>query len=308
MSRLQSGQSAVNCGEKKRRKANHVIATSLSYAHHSSSSPAERPESEARNWRLLNSSEWIKFNGSRSEFSAPSYRSSTSTSDFVWSTRLPSSWIACYSHPRILNGEFFTFVSKFAPFMLRVLNYGNASHRQHENRQTLCFIYFFANWIFPLEAHDETSLGILRVKPEVFHFRFSSSFYLHYPTEVPFSAIDSREKMLNARDSGLAVEEEEKRRLAQPKSNIYRWQSQSWPAIASPTLKGFDWVRNKKASRKWNGKKANGKLPRKFLINSIFPTSAQLNLLKLFYFAFCRRFRFFSIFLKSLDLELAQTE
>lgn len=74
--------------------------------------------------------------------------------------------------------------------MLRILNYGNASHRQ----QTLCFIYFFANWIFPLEAHDETSLGILRVKPEVFHFRFSSSFYLHYPTEVLLSAIDSRRK------------------------------------------------------------------------------------------------------------------
>ena len=40
----------------------------------------------------------------------------------------------------------------------------------------------------------------------------------------------------------------------------------------------------------------------KFLINSIFPTSAQLNLLKLFYFAFCRRFGFSSILLSFIFL------
>lgn len=35
--------------------------------------------------------------------------------------------------------------------------------------ETLRFIYFLINWIFPFEKH-ETSLGIFGVKPEVFHF------------------------------------------------------------------------------------------------------------------------------------------
>lgn len=57
--------------------------------------------------------------------------------------------------------------------MLRILNYGYTNHRQQKERksgwETLCFIYFFINWIFPFGKH-ETSLGILRVKPEVFYF------------------------------------------------------------------------------------------------------------------------------------------
>lgn len=54
--------------------------------------------------------------------------------------------------------------------------------------------------------------------------------------------------------------------------------------VSAPTLEGFGSVRTAKSKRR--------KLPEKFLINSIFPTSAQLNLLKLFYSAFCRRFGF----------------
>lgn len=213
-----------------------------------------------RSWRLLNSSEWIKFNGSKSEFSASSYRSASSGNVSFDRAGAPAT-----SLPRI-NGEIFTFVSKFAPFMLRILNYGNANHRQHENRQTLCFIYFFANWIFPLEAHDETSLGILRVKPEVFHLRFSSSFYLHYPTELFSIASPPSPQSIPCENCWTheirvwltSQAKRTKRRLSTEIEYLSMTVAGAVGIVSAPTLKGFGSVRTAKSELRMKRQKANG--------------------------------------------------
>lgn len=73
------------------------------------------------------------------------------------------------------------------------------TERESEGRsgwETFCFIYFFINWIFPLATHDGTSLGILRVKPEVFSF-FSRFLFTLLPSEtfVLFAFIGIDEKI-----------------------------------------------------------------------------------------------------------------
>lgn len=69
-----------------------------------------------------------------------------------------------------------------------------AKRRAEVDGKVSCFIYFI-NWIFPLATHDETSLGILRVKPEVFPF-FSRFLFTLLPSETfflfPFIGIDDK--------------------------------------------------------------------------------------------------------------------
>lgn len=73
---------------------------------------------------------------------------------------------------------------------LRILNYGYTNHRQHKKRARdertrakskgtnfLLYLFFLKlNFPFRNTRNFGTSLGILRVKPEVFHF--SAGFYL----------------------------------------------------------------------------------------------------------------------------------
>lgn len=59
------------------------------------------------------------------------------------------------------------------PFMLRILNYGYTNHRQHGKnwRKVSALLTFSSKLNFPFrKTRNETSLGILRVKPEVFDF------------------------------------------------------------------------------------------------------------------------------------------
>lgn len=140
--------------------------------------------------------------------------------------------------------------------------------------ETLCFIYFFTNWIFPFGKH-ETSLGILRVKPELFSSflsfssHFSSRFFIYiiqtklsfFPPFIPSMMIKSIHKRAE-REVSSRVEKQFKE--TQPESNIY-WRH--YPErkvraiffrifnISRQTLKRFQIVFHpQKKTWKWNSK------------------------------------------------------
>lgn len=95
---------------------------------------------------------------------------------------------------RFLNERIFTFVSKFAAFSAANielwLHKPPTAHKKVDAKLFLlsCFIYFHINWIFPSEKH-ETSLGILRVKPEV--SSISSAGFPFFLSFSPFIYIKS---------------------------------------------------------------------------------------------------------------------
>lgn len=102
---------------------------------------------------------------------------------------------------RFLNERIFTFVSKFAAFSAANielwLHKPPTAHKKVDAKLFLpsCFIYFHINWIFPSEKH-ETSLGILRVKPELFVDIFGRSSILFSSLSIsisPFIYIKSTE-------------------------------------------------------------------------------------------------------------------
>lgn len=101
--------------------------------------------------------------------------------------------------------------------------------------QTLCFIYFFTNWIFPFGRH-ETSLGILRVKPEVLFARFffvvsshfSSRFFIYIiqPKLSFFPPLSSPPSMMiksihKRAEREVSSRVEKQLKETQPESNIY---------------------------------------------------------------------------------------
>jgi hypothetical protein len=83
-------------------------------------------------------------------------------------------------------------------------------------RNFVCFIYFSINWIFFPEEHDGTSLGILRVKPEVFFSRFFSSLLFTLSNESFFFSSRLMVKSIHENaertkfDKGWRLERDEK--------------------------------------------------------------------------------------------------
>lgn len=110
--------------------------------------------------------------------------------------------------------------------MLRILNYGYTNHRQQKTWMGNFVLYlFFHKFNLPSRRNTKTSLGILRVKPEVFHF-FSRFFfiYLHYPTKLSYPNDDKIDSWIGKCWTQKFVEGCESRRgKFSPESNIYWW-------------------------------------------------------------------------------------
>lgn len=105
---------------------------------------------------------------------------------------------------------------------------------------------FFHKLNFPFQKTHETSLGILRVKPEVFHF-FGRFFYLHYPTKLSLlhpndDKIDSREDRTKLKELSKRVERKtsmkKKEKKIQTKSNIY-WRHFLWCSLTAFEIEIF---------------------------------------------------------------------
>lgn len=142
--------------------------------------------------------------------------------------------------------------------------------------ETLCFIYFFTNWIFPFGKH-ETSLGILRVKPELFSsflsflrislagslFTLSKRNFHFFPPFIPsMMMIKSIHKRAERRVSSR-VEKTVQRNSTRIENLLTALPEKKCEqfSIFRPTLKRFQIPNEKKTQKtwKWNSKKRKQK-------------------------------------------------